>query len=148
MRPSVTLAALPRLTPSECLRVHAGVIMSSTEQRQHERYPKRLSVDVHVFVLPASTTDSGYEAQGRTIDIGKGGLLLRLDKEVHEGVKVRLRFWDLPAGVKVWPLMVSGTILRLEPGEDPSHTGLIGAGSQLAIEFTEALKELEVPEGD
>ena len=121
--------------------------MSSSEQRQHERYPKRLAVDVHVFVLPASPADAGYEAQGRTIDIGRGGVLMRVDKEVHEGLLVRLRFWDLPPGVRLWPLMVSGTILRLEPGDDPSDRGLIGAGSLLAIEFNEPLKELEVPDG-
>ena len=119
--------------------------MSSSEQRQHERFPKHLSVDVHVFVLPASSNDAGYEAQGRTIDIGRGGVLMRLDKPVQEGVQVRLRFWDLPPGVRLWPLLVSGTLLRLEPGEHPTDEGLIGAGSLLAIEFTEPLKELDVP---
>lgn len=121
---------------------------NGSEKRQHQRYPKKLSVDVHVFILPASPVDPGYEAKGRTIDIGRGGVLLRLDKEVQEGVKVRLRFWDLPAGVRLWPLMVSGTILRLERGDQPTEEGTIGAGSLLAIEFTEPLKELEVPGGE
>ena len=119
--------------------------MSSSEQREHTRFPKKLSVDVHVFVLPVSQTQAGYEAHGRTIDIGRGGVLMRLDKEVPEGVKVRLRFWELPPGVRLWPLMVSGTLIRLEPGEDPTQDKMIGAGSLLAIEFTEPLKELEVP---
>ena len=119
--------------------------MSSSEQREHTRFPKKLSVDVHVFVLPASQTQAGYEAHGRTIDIGRGGVLMRLDKEVSEGVKVRLRFWELPPGVRLWPLMLSGTLLRLEPGEDPTRDNMIGAGSLLAIEFTEPLKELDVP---
>jgi len=119
--------------------------MGSSEHREHKRYPKKLSVDVHVFVLPADQAQSGYEAQGRTIDIGRGGVLMRLDKEVPEGVKVRLRFWELPPGVRLWPLMVSGTILRLEPGEYPTHDNMIGAGSLLAIEFTEPLEEMEVP---
>lgn len=121
--------------------------MSSSDQRQHARYPKRLSVDVHVFVLPESPQTAGYEAQGRTIDIGRGGVLMVLDKAVREGVRVRLRFWDLPAGVELWPLMISGSILRMEPGEDPEQDNMIGAGSVLAIEFTEPLKELEVPQG-
>ena len=119
--------------------------MSTDEQRQHPRFPKKLAVDVHVFVLPASSTDAGYEAKGRTIDIGRGGVLMRLDREVRAGVQVRLRFWELPPGVRLWPLMVSGTILRLEQGELPSDEGAIGAGSLLAIAFTEPLKELEVP---
>jgi len=119
--------------------------MSSSEQREHDRYPENLSVDVHVFVLPAAPSQAGYEAHGRTIDIGRGGVLMRLDKEVPEGVKVRLRFWKLPPGVRLWPLMVSGTLLRLEPGEGPTSNNTIGAGSLLAIEFTEPLKELEVP---
>ena len=41
--------------------------------------------------------------------------------------------------------MVSGTLVRLEPGEGPTSVNMIGAGSLLAIEFTEPLKELEVP---
>ncbi len=121
--------------------------MSSNEQREHDRYPKKLSVDVHVFVLPAAQSQAGYEAHGRTIDIGRGGVLMRLDKEVPEGVQVRLRFWELPAGVKLWPLMISGTLVRLEPGEGETSDNKIGAGSLLAIEFTEPLKELEVPRG-
>ena len=119
--------------------------MSSSEQREHARYPKKLAVDVHVFVLPASRQSEGYEAQGRTVDIGQGGVLMVIDKEVPEGVQVRLRFWDLPPGVKLWPLMISGTIVRLEPGENPAQDNMIGAGSVLAIEFTEPFKELEVP---
>ena len=119
--------------------------MSSNEQREHDRYPKKLSVDVHVFVLPAAQSQAGYEAHGRTIDIGRGGVLMRLDKEVPEGVQVRLRFWELPAGVKLWPLMISGTLVRLEPGEGETSDNKIGAGSLLAIEFTEPLKELAVP---
>ncbi|MCH7824200.1 MAG: PilZ domain-containing protein [Acidobacteria bacterium] len=119
--------------------------MSSNEQREHDRYPEKLAVDVHVFVLPAAQSLAGYEAHGRTIDIGRGGVLMRLDKEVTEGVKVRLRFWELPAGVRLWPLMVSGTLVRLEPGEGLTSVNMIGAGSLLAIEFTEPLKELEVP---
>ena len=122
--------------------------MGSSENREHQRYPKKLAVDVHVFVLPATQAQSGYEAQGRTLDIGRGGVLMRLDKEVPEGVKVRLRFWELPPGVRLWPLMMSGTILRLEPGEDPTTDNMIGAGSLLAIEFTEPLQELEVPAGE
>ena len=121
--------------------------MSSSEQREHTRFPKKLSVDVHVFVLPASQAQAGYEAHGRTIDIGRGGVLMRLDKEVPEGVQVRLRFWEVPAGVRLWPLMVSGTLIRLEPGEGIANDNMIGAGSLLAIEFTEPLKELEVPRG-
>ncbi len=121
--------------------------MSSNEHRDHDRHPEKLSVDVHVFVLPATQSQAGYEAQGHTIDIGRGGVLMRLDKEVPEGVKVRLRFWELPAGIRLWPLMVSGTLVRLEPGEGPSSDNMIGAGSLLAIEFTEPLKELEVPRG-
>ena len=119
--------------------------MSSSEQSEHDRYPEKLSVDVHVFVLPAAQSQAGYEAHGRTIDIGRGGVLMRLDKEVPEGVKVRLRFWELPPGVRLWPLMVSGTLVRLEPGEGPTSDNMIGAGSLLAIEFTESLKELDVP---
>lgn len=115
------------------------------EKREHQRFPKKLSVDVHVFILPASPTDPGYEAKGRTIDIGRGGVLLRLDKEVREGLKVRLRFWDMPVGVRLWPMTISGTILRMERGELPSQEGTIGAGSLLAIEFTEPLTELDVP---
>ena len=119
--------------------------MNSSEQREHARYPRKLSVDVHVFVLPVSQSQSGYEAAGRTIDIGRGGVLMKLDKEVPEGVQVRLRFWELPPGVRLWPLMVSGTIVRLEPGDGPSADSMISAGSLLAIEFTEPLKDLEVP---
>ena len=119
--------------------------MGSSEQREHARYPKKLSVEVHVLVLPASQAQEGFEAQGRTIDIGRGGVLMRLDKEVPEGVQVRLRFWELPPGVRLWPLMMSGTIVRLEPGEGPAGDNMIGAGSLLAIEFAEALQELEVP---
>lgn len=115
------------------------------DKREHERFPKKLSVEVHVFILPSTPADPGYEAKGRTIDIGRGGVLLRLDKEVREGLKVRLRFWDMPAGVRLWPMMVSGKILRLERGELPSQEGTIGAGSLLAIEFTEPLTELDVP---
>ncbi len=121
--------------------------MTLSEQREHARYPKKLAVDVHVFVLPATQSQAGYEAHGKTIDIGRGGVLMRLDKEVTEGVKVRLRFWELPAGVKLWPLMVSGTLVRLEPGDAPATDNMIGAGSLLAIEFTEPLKDLEVPGG-
>ncbi len=121
--------------------------MSSNEQREHDRYPKKLSVEVHVFVLPVAESQAGYEAHGRTINIGRGGVLMRLDKEVAEGVKVRLRFWELPAGVRLWPLMVSGTLVRLEPDEGPTSDNMIGAGSLLAIEFTEPLKELDVPRG-
>ena len=47
--------------------------MASSDQREHTRYPKKLAVEVHVFVLPASQTQAGYEAHGRTIDIGRGG---------------------------------------------------------------------------
>ena len=115
------------------------------EKREHQRFPKKLSVEVHVFILPAGPADPGYEAKGRTIDIGRGGVLLRLDKEVREGLQVRLRFWEMPAGVRLWPMMVSGTILRMEQGELPSQEGTIGAGSLLAIEFTEPLTELDVP---
>ncbi|MFQ5744053.1 MAG: PilZ domain-containing protein [Acidobacteriota bacterium] len=121
--------------------------MNPDEQRQHPRFPKKLAVDVHVFILPASPSDTGYEAQGRTLDIGRGGVLMRLDREVREGVKVRLRFWKLPPGVRLWPLMISGTILRLKPGDLPVDEGTIGAGSLLAIAFSEPLRELDVPEG-
>jgi len=114
-------------------------------KREHERFPKKLSVEVHVFILPANPADPGYEAKGRTIDIGRGGVLMRLDKEVREGLKVRLRFWEMPAGVRLWPMSISGTILRLKQGELPSQEGTIGAGSLLAIEFTEPLTELDVP---
>ena len=48
--------------------------MGSSEQREHTRYPKKLSVDVHVLVLPSSQAQEGFEAQGRTIDIGRGGV--------------------------------------------------------------------------
>ncbi len=117
----------------------------TTEQREHDRYPEKLSVDVHVFVLPASQTQEGYEAYGKTLNIGRGGVLMRLDKEVREGEQVRLRFWELPDGVRLWPLMVSGTLLRWEPGEGPADDHMIGPGSLLAIEFSEPLKELDVP---
>ena len=129
------------------LSVQKGNNMSSSDQREHARYPKKLAVDVHVFVLPASRQNAGYETQGRTINIGRGGVLMVLDKEVPEGVQVRLRFWDLPPGVRLWPLMISGTIVRLEPGENPAEENMIGAGSVLAIEFAEPFKELEVPQG-
>ena len=122
-----------------------GELPGNSEKREHQRFPKKLSVEVHVFVLPAFPTDPGYEANGRTIDIGRGGVLLRLDKEVRDGLKVRLRFWEIPAGVRLWPMVVSGTILRMERGELPSQEGTIGAGSLLAIEFTEPLTELDVP---
>jgi len=115
------------------------------EKREHQRFPKKLSVEVHVFILPATPADPGYEAKGRTIDIGRGGVLLRLDKEVRDGLKVRLRFWDMPAGVRLWPMMISGKILRMAQGELPSKEGSIGVGSLLAIEFTEPLTELDVP---
>lgn len=115
------------------------------EQREHPRFPKKLAVDVHVFVLPASKADAGCEANGRTIDIGRGGVLMRLDREVLEGVQVRLRFSELPPGVRLWPMMTSGKIRRMEAGEGTSE-GMIGAGSLLAIEFTEPLKQLDVPE--
>lgn len=120
--------------------------MSSSEQREHQRYPKRLTVDVHVMVMPATQSQEGYEARGQTIDIGRGGVLLRLDREVHEGVHVRVRFWELPTGVKLWPLMKSGNIVRVEPGEDVADQNMIGAGSRLAIEFVEPLEELIVPD--
>ncbi len=119
--------------------------MGSSEQREHARYPKKLSVDVHVLVMPSSQAQEGFEAQGRTIDIGRGGVLMRLDKEVPEGVQVRLRFWDLPPGVRLWPLMMSGTIVRLEPGADAATDNMIGAGSLLAIEFAEPFQDFEVP---
>ena len=119
--------------------------MGSSEQREHARYPKKLSVDVHVHVMPTSQSNEGFEAQGRTINIGAGGVLMRLDKEVPDGVQVRLRFWELPPGVRLWPLMLSGTIVRLEPGEGPASDKMIGAGSLLAIEFVEPFKEIEVP---
>jgi hypothetical protein len=106
--------------------------MSSTEQREHARFPKTLSVDVHVFVLPASQTEAGYEAHGRTVNIGRGGVLMQLDKEVPAGVRVRLRFWDLPPGVRLWPLMISGTIVRLEHGAGATRDDVISAGSMLA----------------
>ena len=117
----------------------------STEQREHARYPEKLQVDVNVFVLPASQTQAGYEAHGKTLNIGRGGVLMRLDREVSEGVQVRLRFWELPAGVRLWPLMISGHIVRLQPGDGPIFEDMISAGSLLAIEFSEPLKELEVP---
>ena len=117
----------------------------STEQREHARFPETLQVDVHVFILPVSQDQAGYEAQGRTLNIGRGGVLMRLDREVPEGVQVRLRFWELPQGVRLWPLMISGSILRLEPGDGPAFEDMISAGSLLAIEFSEPLKELEVP---
>lgn len=121
--------------------------MVTNDQRQHPRFPKKLSVDVHVFVLPLSEADPGFEAKGRTLDIGRGGVKLRLDKAVREGGKVRLRFWELPPGVRLWPLMVSGTILRLERGREPTDEGMISAGTLMAVEFTEPLRELEVPGG-
>lgn len=121
--------------------------METNDQRRHPRFPKKLSVDVHVFVLPLSQADPGFEAKGRTLDIGRGGVKLRLDKAVREGGQVRLRFWELPPGVRLWPLMVSGTILRLEPGGEATDEGMIGAGALMAVEFTEPLKELEVPGG-
>jgi hypothetical protein len=119
--------------------------MSASEQREHARYPKKLAVDVHVMVMPRSQAQEGFEAHGRTIDIGRGGVLMKLDKEVPEGVQVRLRFWELPPGVRLWPLMMSGTIVRLEPGEGSSSEHMIGAGSLLAIEFTEPFEDIEVP---
>lgn len=119
--------------------------VSAGEQREHARYPKKLAVDVHVMVMPRSQAQAGFEARGKTIDIGRGGVLLRLDKEVPEGVHVRLRFWELPPGVKLWPLMKSGTIVRLEPGDGPAGENMINAGSLLAIEFTEPFEKLEVP---
>jgi len=119
--------------------------MSSSEQREHTRYPKKLSVDVHVVVMPRSQAQEGFEAQGRTIDIGRGGVLMKLDKAVPEGVQVRLRFWELPPGVRLWPLMMSGTIVRLEPGDGEMQQNTISAGSLLAIEFTEPFEDLEVP---
>jgi len=122
--------------------------MVTNDQRQHPRFPRKLSVDVHVFVLPASETDPGFEAKGRTLDIGRGGVKLRLDKAVPEGGQVRLRFWELPPGVRLWPLMISGTILRLEGGEASLDEARIGAGTLMVVEFTEPLKELEVPGGN
>ena len=41
--------------------------------------------------------------------------------------------------------MLSGTLIRPEPGEGSTRDNMIGAGSWLAIEFTEPLKELDVP---
>ena len=120
--------------------------MSSNEQREHRRYPKKLSVDVHVMVMPAAPSEEGYEARGQTIDIGRGGVLLRLDREVHDGVHVRVRFWELPSDVKLWPLMKSGNIVRLERAGGDAGDNMIGAGSLLAIEFVEPLEELVVPD--
>jgi hypothetical protein len=131
--------------PPKDRQASSGGTMSSSEQREHTRYPKKLAVDVHVVVMPRSQSQEGFEAQGRTIDIGRGGVLMKLDKEVPEGVQVRLRFWELPPGVRLWPLMMSGTIVRLEPGEGETRRNMIGAGSLLAIEFTEPFDELEVP---
>jgi hypothetical protein len=119
--------------------------MSPSEQREHTRYSKKLAVDVHVVVMPRTQSQEGFEARGRTIDIGRGGVLMKLDKEVPEGVQVRLRFWDVPPGVRIWPLMKSGTIVRVEPGEAETQQNTIGAGSLLAIEFAEPFEELEVP---
>ncbi len=119
----------------------------STEQREHTRYPEKLAVDVHVMILPESQAQQGYETHGRTLNIGRGGVLMRLDREAPEGVHVRLRFWELPAGVRLWPLLMSGTLVRLEPGDGPLEDDMICAGSLLAIEFSEPLKELEVPTG-
>ena len=125
--------------------------MSSSEKREHRRYPKKLTVDVHVLVMPATQSQEGYEARGQTIDIGRGGVLLRLDKSVVEGVKVRIRFWELPPDVKIWPLMKSGRIVRVEPGEAEADEAeaaghMISAGSRLASEFMEPLEELTVPD--
>ena len=122
--------------------------MSSSEQREHTRFPKKLSVDVHVFVLPASQTQAGYEAHGQD---HRHRARRRFDASRQGGARGSPRYdcasgSSLP-GVRLWPLMVSGTLIRLEPGEDATRDNMIGAGSLLAIEFTEPLKELEVPAG-
>lgn len=118
----------------------------SGDQRRHPRYLKRLAVDVHVMVLPEPPTASTYEAGGRTVDIGRGGLLVRLDRDVRPGQKVRLRFSGLPGNVRVWPMVISGTIVRLEPAGESEEVEVIPAGSLMAVEFAEPLEELEVPE--
>ena len=78
------------------------------------------------------------------LSLAAGARLDRLHTVSHS-LQVRLRFWELPPGVRLWPLMMSGTIVRLEPGEGPAEDQTIGAGSLLAIEFVEPFKEIEVP---
>lgn len=114
------------------------------EQRRHARYPERLSVDVHLHVVPGATVQDSYELGGRTVNIGRGGVLVRLDEELKEGLRVRVRFSRVPDGVRLWPLVTSGTVVRLEPADIPAITDETYLREFVAIQFSEPLEELDL----
>lgn len=116
------------------------------DQRRHSRYPERLSVEVHVHVVPIAAAQDSYEVEGRTVNIGRGGVLVGVGERLEEGMRVKLRFSRVPEGVRLWPMVTSGTVVRLEPAELAALTDESVHAHVAAVEFSEPLEELDVPE--
>jgi hypothetical protein len=96
--------AFSRLTPEQ-LQALRDLIQS---QKQEGRATVRLPLDLAVTCQPKDT--GGVPVQGRTEDMSRGGLLLRLSQDVPPGTVLELTFH--PAG---GPVTAEGEVVWVEP---------------------------------
>lgn len=98
--------AFSRLTPDQ-LQALRGLIQS---QKQERRAAVRLSLELAVTCQPKDA--GGTPVQGRTEDMSRGGLLLRLSQDVPPGTVLELTLH--PAG---GPVTAEGEVVWVEPPE-------------------------------
>jgi len=123
--------AFSRLAPEQ-LQALRDLIQS---QRQERRAAVRLPLDLAVTCRPKDP--AGAPVQGRTQDMSRGGLLLRLSQDVPPGTLLELTLH--PAG---GPVTVGGEVVWVDPPEKRTPGEPIRHGLQFTALGVSAMMSL------
>lgn len=107
--------------------------MSQENRRQYERKAASIRLELVVSLHGFDPLDHGFEAHGITVDLSRGGALVRVQRPVAEGSRCVLH---VPGGEeKLGRNLIYGTVRRaLEKPE----------GFLVAVEFDTPLERLEL----
>lgn len=107
---------------------------SDDERRQHPRFDATVPVVLRVELHGYDADHARFEANGRTVNMSRGGLLARIDRTLPAGTRCLAHFPDATG-------MLGRTIVF---GEVRRCTGL-GERWEVAVVFDTPLVEIDIP---
>lgn len=100
-----------------------------SDAREHSRHSVSFAVQMSVSLKGVDAADRPFEAQGRTINLSKSGMLARVDRHLPIERRCLVHFRD--AEHKLEETRVHGVVVRCDPFDD---------GVAIAVEFESPLE--------
>jgi hypothetical protein len=109
----------------------------SSDGRSFERLAVEYSINLMVGLYGFDPNDHGFEAHGETINISRGGTLVRVRRPIVSGSRCLIHLVD-GEGI-VGRTLIYGTVRRADELNELFH---------IAIEFDNPLDFIRIPLGD